>query len=242
MIVQSVAMPVYNAKDIAWLPMEGLCNQVVHHEWELIICEERHKNQLGPKFFYDYFDRLPRCRKITYIGLEDWVPLSQKWHIMGRAIDSHSISFLLQATDVYPSSKRLSTNHNAITQGADWVDVCKGYFYSFALKKMILYDAKQRTNLSMAFKSEFARKIPESNLERFIDNHLMSVILSQKPKAIINHLDFLFEDAIETDGYNQISKGRIEYYKTIKPPFKNTDKKLAETGLPDYIKQKMMTL
>lgn len=242
MIVQSVAMPVYNAKDIAWLPMEGLCNQQVYHGWELIICEEIHKNQLGAQFFYDYFDRLPKCEKITYIGIREWIPLSKKWHILGRATDSHSISFSLQAADVYPSSKRLTINHNAITQGADWVDICRGYFYSFTLKKLILYDAKQRTNLSMAFKTSFARNIPENNIERFVDNYLMGVIISQKQNAIIKHLDILLEDAVETDGYNQISKGRIEYYKNIKPPFKNTNKKLTDIGLPDYVKQKMLNL
>lgn len=41
----TVGLPVYNSNQIAWLAMEGLCNQKKNYTWELIICEEQHKNQ-----------------------------------------------------------------------------------------------------------------------------------------------------------------------------------------------------
>jgi len=59
MIELSVALPVWNSKRIAWLPMESLCRQLKPScGWELIIFEEVHGEQLGEDFFRAYEERL----------------------------------------------------------------------------------------------------------------------------------------------------------------------------------------
>ncbi len=61
MIKGTVALPVWNSKDIAWLCMESLCNQIVDFKWELLVFEEKHDRQLGRSFFEGYQSRLPGC-------------------------------------------------------------------------------------------------------------------------------------------------------------------------------------
>lgn len=77
----SVAIPAYNGNKIAWLCLEGLCNQInVNFDWEIVICEEEHDNMIGEDFFYQYIDRLYNvgCRKITYLLVDKWINLPEK--------------------------------------------------------------------------------------------------------------------------------------------------------------------
>lgn len=242
-IEQTVAMPCFNAKNIAWLSMESLCNQVeVNHHWELLICEEEHEGMTGADFFKQYIDRLVKagCMRIVYILIPEWIPLPQKWKILGEASHRKSMSFLLKAADCYSPSKRLSITYKYINKrNYDWIDFCKGYFYNFNNGGLIVYNKASMTNLNMAFKTSFAKNIPFSEKRKGIDGLLFKFFKIRK-RYIIGSL---YADSLDTDGHNNISK-REKHYQNPMPPFASTAKTLDDLNLPDYVKEKikLMTL
>ncbi len=235
----SVAIPCYNGNKIAWLCMEGLCNQVnVNFDWEIVVCEELHENVIGKDFFMQYIQRLINvgCKKITYIELINWVNLPEKWKIIGRNIDDNSNIFILQAVDCYPPKERLSITHKLINDfDYDWIDFGKGYFYSFNDDKLIQYNANALTNLHMGLKSIYAKQFRSHNRNTGIDGFLFNTIKSINPNMKRFTYNELLSDGIDTDGYNNISKRRSTYYNSVKFPFIETNKKLNEIGLPEYI-------
>jgi len=240
----SVGIPCYNGNDIAWLCMEGLCNQVnVSFDWEIIICEEIHEKQIGREFFSQYINRLLNigCKKITYIELSNWISLSEKWKIIGQNLDNYDGGFVLQAIDCYPPSERLVITHELINlDNHDWIDFNRGYFYSFINDKLILYDSAvydkvAKTNLHMAFKSKYAQYLESSSQKSGIDGLLLKTISKINPNIQIFTCNKLLPDGIDTDGYNNISKRRINNYVSIGFPFVKTDKTIEEIGLPNHI-------
>lgn len=240
----SVAIPCYNGKKIGWLCMEGLCNQVdINFDWEIVICEEKHSGMLGFDFFKEYIDRLSKvgCKKITYLYLPKWVNLAEKWKIIGQNIDNYNGGFVLQAIDCYPPSKRLSVTNELIKE-YDWIDFGQGYFYSFKHKKIILYRRFDKKNLHMTFKSKYANKLISFNKNSGIDGFLLKTIKEINPIMTQYTYKELLSDGLDTDGYNNISKGRNNYYTNTKEPFYKTDKKLEDIGLPRYILEKIKIL
>jgi len=90
--VLTVALPMYRSKKIGWLALESLCRQVDAPEWELLICEEQEPEMFGMEELTKYKESLgyAECTRITYIVLQWWVPLSQKWKILAVNADSYS--------------------------------------------------------------------------------------------------------------------------------------------------------
>lgn len=233
----SIGIPCYNGKKIGWLCMEGLCNQAdVDFGWEIIICEENHDNMLGVDFFKQYIDRLSKvgCKKITYLYLNDWVNLAEKWKIIGKNLDNYNGGFVLQAIDCYPPSKRLSIT-NELIKKYDWIDFGQGYFYSFLHKKIILYKRFDKKNLHMTFKSKYAKRLGSYDKNIGIDGFLLKTIKKINPKMEKYTHKELLSDGLDTDGYNNISKNRVDYYENTREPFFKTDVKLEQIGLPNYV-------
>lgn len=212
----SVTLPCYNGKHIGWLCLESLCNQVdVNFDWEIVICEEVHENMLGFEFFKEYISRLKEvgCKKITYIEIDKWINLPEKWKLIGQNINENSKVFLLQAIDCYSPSKRLSLSYNSIVkQKNDWVDFSHGYFYSFLYDKIILYNAKALTNLHMSFKTEYAKLINSIDKNSGIDGYLYNIIKSNVKKIKHEIIEEFLEDSLDTDGLNNISMKRSNQY------------------------------
>ncbi len=242
MIVQTVALPVYNSSRIAWLAMEGLCHQEVSHGWELIICEEKHAQQLGEEFFLNYKDRLPGCERLLYIELPQWVPLGRKWKIMGEQCDPNSKSFLLQAADDYSGAKRLQMTHDIIATGVDWVDFTKAYFYSFRDNILRLYSFRGKRNPTIGINSDFAREIPENELKCGVDTFLVESMKMWNPGAKICHSDYLFSDARFTSGYNTISQARNALLRQAKRPFRRTKETIYTIPIPDDIRSRILDM
>lgn len=237
----TVALPCYNAKKIGWLPMESLCNQVnVDFNWELIVCEEPHKDMLGVKFFELYKDRLAAngCVNITYLHPPKWMYLPQKWRMIADNADSKSVTYVKKAADCYSPSVRLSLSHKFVSEGYDWVDFTKGYFYNFRLNKIILYNDNRYTNLSMASKTSHMRVLPLSTKKSGIDGLIKK---SFKGEIKTHNITTLYEDSVDTDGFNNISKRDI-FYKSPQVPFFSTNKTLDDTKLPDYVIKRMKSL
>lgn len=249
MIIQTVALPVYNSKKIAWLALEGLCNQKdIDYKWELIVCEEKHKEQLGSSFFNLYKERLQKigCDRIKYIELDGWIPLAEKWRLIGLEASQSSKSFILQAADCYPFETRLKeANYYVNIKNYDWLDYCKGYFYSFDLKKYFLYDFKGKTNLNMAFKTELAKQIKKSNKRKGVDGFLLKNAMQIKKIKKIT-LPELKNSGFDTDGLNNISTSRKKAFHNLKRQkrkvFKKPSQENVNLNIPQYIKEKIYEL
>lgn len=236
----SVALPIWRSKNIAWLALESLANQdIPDFNWELVVCEEKHDQQLGQLFFDEYFPRLKEknCSIIKYIEIDEWVPLLKKWRTIGQNIDANSKVFMLQAADCYSFKERLKETYKRIVgEGYSWYSVGKGYFYDFSTKKMILYckDVKIHPHLNMSFVSSAARSIPNSNVPRGVDGFLFRYCERTIPE-FKHHVDFQDYASLDTHGYNNISFQRSDRFINPKVPFVKTNKKLEDIGLPPYI-------
>jgi hypothetical protein len=234
----SVGLPVFNSKKIAWLAMEGLCNQTTKYSWELIVCEEQHPEMLGVEFYKSYTERLTQagCLEIIYICPKEWVNLIKKWQLIGER--ARGQTFIMQAADCYSPKHRLSLSHEEILKGADWVDFTKGYFYDFPTKRMILYNSHNRTNLNMGFKTEYMKKLPHSPQRSAVDGYLHINFNKMKPNFKTVNLNFLYDDSLDTNGCNNISK-RATYFDSPKAPFESTEMTIDRLALPENVKQRI---
>lgn len=237
MIQLTVALPLYNANNIAWLALESLCNQTnVNFDWELLICEEDNSQRIT--YLNEYVERLQkvRCVNIRYIPISDKIRLAKKWQIMGKIADKNSKCFLLQAGDCYSDPNRLKSSFQSLTKGFDWIDTTSGLFYSFISKQLFHYNAKSKTNLDMGFKTIYARNIPETTKERGIDGFLFDHCEAVKGSALkVFNITKLSLARLDTHGMNNISVNRENYFTTKVHIFKPTYHRLEKLALPQSI-------
>jgi len=237
----SVALPVWNSKRIAWLPMESLCRQIKpENGWELIIFEESHSEQLGEEFFMDYEKKLKEvgCERVKYITSRKKYPLPQKWVKIAKETSELSEAFLMCAADNYYHKWMLCDTEKAIKE-ADWCLMTKGFFYDFSLNKVVYYNYTGLVGLHMAANTRMVKKFSRSNIERGVDgwfsNQMIKVAHDEGIllKCFIDGTEH-WKHTICTNGLNNISKGRISYLKKEKHPFYKTDVKLSDI-VPDDI-------
>jgi hypothetical protein len=240
-IKQTVGVPCFNAKKAGFLAMEGLVAQKgIDWNWELLVIEEQNEDMLGEQFFDSYRKKLlsVNCVRIEYIKLSLWMPLGQKWKVLGEAASRTSISFLLQGVDDFSFDTRLAVSQKLIEEGADWVDFTRGYFYSFVSNKVMLYDAAKNpliTNLNMAIRSSLMRGLPDTDRRIAVDMYLHKHIASIKPKYICRHIDTLFDSGFDSDGYNLLSK-RLEHYYNPEPPFYGSELTISNLRVPLHVR------
>lgn len=237
-VALTVALPVYNAKGIGILPMESLCHQQgVDFNWELLICEENHKNMLGKDFFALYADRLKDkgCVRMAYFNINSWIPLPQKWKLLGEKSSPSSKIYAATAADDYPPHERLMLTKKYMDQGYDWLDFKKAFFYSFKRKSMILYNAQQIKNIWFAFPMDFGRNIPFSKLTKYIDGFLLQSLINFRKGTIKKkHIDELYH-GVCTDGYNNISN-RDGFYIKKCFPFEPTSVTIDTIRIPEGVR------
>lgn len=246
MIKLSVALPVFNSKKIAWLAMEGLCRQKnIDFEWELVIAEEQDENKFGSKAFLSYKERLEKigCKRIRYIKLYKWVPLGQKWKLIGQNCSDTSEAFVLQAADCYSEPNRLKTTYEKIVkEGYDWVQNKSGLFFDLSTKRHILYqdvEIVQKCGLNMATRVEYVRNLPDNERKAIVDGWLYSNIKPKKSLSIINTDDWKY--GVDTHGLNNISKKRGKFFNDITFPFIDTNLSIR-SYLPKDIVEKLYNI
>lgn len=226
-VIMSVALPIFNSDKIIWLALDSLCKQKnVKFKWELIVCEEFDNNQVGFDYFKQYFEKLKDvgCYSFKYIQLTNRISLAKKWQIIGDNLNKDSMCFILKAADCYSPSFRLYDSYQYIIEdNYDWLDFKKGYFYSFISKRMFLYDYDGKTNLNMAFKSEYAKNIPDTNLTKGIDGFLYDHCMNNNNEFKCYHNDILYMDSLDTHGFNNISLLRENYFDSKSNIFKKLD-------------------
>lgn len=234
----TVALPIYNNKEIAWLAMEGLCRQQgITFEWELLIAEEQNERAFGHEAVAWYADRLAEigCVSLKYFPLDYKIPLPQKWRLLAQNRDSSSIAFLLQASDDYPEPNRLANSYSRMHEGYDWAQNRYGYFYNIKTQQLLRYDARAMntpTGLNMACAPHLLDRLEESWQPSAVDRWF---IKSVKPQNIF--WDEQDKPGIYTDGYNSISTFRKVYYSKVERPFSKTDKEISDLMPADILEQ-----
>ena len=221
----TVGLPIYKMQDIAYLALESLCNQINAPKWELIIIEEK-DGAITESFIRGYEARLNKvnCVGITYISLDEWMPLGDKWVELIKIAKGEQ--FILQSGDCYSQPFRLretwELRHN------DWVPSKKGLFYDIGTKKTILFNQATYTHpcgLNMAFKTNLAKDIKKEGVKTCVDSWLFRNI---NPKSVGYNTSDSWVLGLDTNGRNKLSQ-RKEYFETPRPPFKDTDIKPLET-------------
>jgi len=228
-ISATVAMPVWEAKDIAWLSMQSLCRQVnVSFGWEFIVFEEKHVGQLGEDWFRGYYDRLEKvgCVKFQYITQEEKITLGEKWALMGRAADENSKFFALWAADDYSHKYRLADAMEAMNKGRDWFSMGGSYFYDFITNKIIVYRKVGRygTGIQMCAATGLIRKLPVVPRAKIVD---FWVAGNANPQNILRDKSDHWRGTLCTNGFNTISKKRRRYFTDPVFPFKASHVKLG---------------
>lgn len=178
MIQLSVCAPMFRSKYIAWLALESMCRQEgIDFEWELIVAEEIFDESFGKKKIMSYKKRLENvgCVRIKYVGLEKWIPLSNKYVLMaGECSDSSNI-FAGCAADIFPPPRRLKTQYDIFTNNpdADFCAIPKTIFYDIASEKTFVYDVALRPRKddgsNRSFRMEIMKNLPIGNKPKGVD-------------------------------------------------------------------------
>jgi hypothetical protein len=230
----TVGIPVWNSKEIAWLPMESLCRQQTRERWELIIYEEEHPQKCGQEFFDSYLDRLrgAGCVSLRYLTSKQQQPLSYKWAEMGRAADRRSRMFCICDADNYYQKYMIQDSAEAHRQGYDWLTARKGYFYNFISGVLAKYSLHERpeakTGLQMTMATKLMRNLPHQERHRYLNAWVFN---NAKPQTIKNEGSNF--NTLCTHGCNNISNERGEMIDSFQMPFYKTDKKLEDIVPPD---------
>lgn len=245
----SVGLPLYLSKNSYWIALEGLSNQKeLSTNWELIVAEEQ-INQIGLQNLSYYKKKLVNagCCQIKYIALDQWVPLSKKWEIMGQMTALTSKVFILQAADDYSDSYRLKNTYDYIVNdNADWVQSKQGLFYNIENQKVVLFDydsypKKHITGISLAVKTQYIRSL--SNLpeypKRVVDAWLFRSCQAAKGKNlnVVWNIKSHPYDSLFTNGFNHISTKRGTMMNNPRPPFRQCEVDLSQHFPEDFLKK-----
>jgi hypothetical protein len=239
MITGTIALPIWKSKEIAWLCLESLCrmNKSIN-VWELIVFEEKHNEQCGEEFIMSYAKRLQKvgCENIQYMNCMMKTPLSQKWVLIANHACSTSEYFILCAADNYYSPFMLQDAEKYIKQ-ADWIITTQGYFYDINLDKLLRYSFFSRTGLQMIAKTEKVRKFPMDIVNKGVDMWFSEKI---GYNIMIDPTDH-WQNILCTNGMNNISTERVEFFTNTQPPFYETLKSLPMI-IPIDIYSRLKTL
>lgn len=240
----TVALPTYNNKDILWLPLEGLANQIDPPSYELLIYEDGEDNCAG-ELIEQYAERLfsNGCVRICLLQSLERVSLPYKWRLMGQRMDKESLAFLLQGSDDYPHPHRLANTYKHFHSGGlDWYDEGEFYSYDVNLRKVIKYTGVSGflTGNNMALAPEYAKCIPFTTKVSGIDGFLYQHCKNIKGSDLVHYRESkpYYKEGVSTNGANTISKFRQLAFINPAHPWEDTTVTLNYL-LPNYIVEKL---
>jgi hypothetical protein len=202
----------WNMRDIAWLSLSGLQRQVAPCEWEVLVIEERTVDAMGEEAVMNWQSRLEEagCQRIEYVGIDQHVPLSRKWKMMGEMADPHSTAFLLQGADDYPQPYRIAEAHHWVElEGFDWADMNQGIFYDIETGGTFVHTAprtvKHPTGRDMAVQTELLRACEMPDASKAVDRE---VYWATDPVRVKHWQSACWKQGFCTWGRNKISRAR----------------------------------
>jgi len=218
----TVAVPVWNNKEIAWLCFESLKRQKdVDFEWELMIFEEEHDQQLGEEYFFNYLPGVP----ITYHTQPQKLSLGSKWYAMINAAHPDSEGMVFCDADDYCHPYVLRDTLDAFQSGYDWFSHTNGYFYDFNTGKIIQYSSRKRPGIRLSARMDIAKRLPNQVKSRLIHAWFNA---HMRPQNMLYSNNDHWEGGLFTNGHNSISKKRSGYFNNTRSPFMATDKSLED--------------
>lgn len=210
MVKLTVGLPLYNAGQTAWIALESLARQEgIDFDWEVIIYQEQEPNPI-PLYpdICDFEERLKEigCVHINHQWLDKWIPLSEKWRMMGTMAISGSEVFCLCGGDDWAYPTWLRDSYRLIMEhGADWTHAMRCHYYDLTKKHMVEVNGMKYTNPLMntyrkgedgvvtlfdranplyfkALRTDFMREIRHpSRPERLVDTWLMENAYMHNP-------------------------------------------------------------
>lgn len=241
-IEMTVALPVLKGKNIIYLALESLKNQIdLNFGWELIILEENGESIDRVK---EYKNILPNCQRIVHIGINKKISLMNKWKGIASLSSKTSKIYVMHAADCYSPPKRLWIHYEHFkNENCKFSTQRNGLFYNLLNNKKIIYVGKSNQNhLNMALRTKDMLYIPYSNLYMGIDKYILSNIKGKTKKYIYFDTEIdknNWKYSIDTDGANNISIYRRKSYNNVKAPFIAFNKKesLGYIEMKEYIPQ-----
>ena len=245
----TVALPMYKSRNNGWLALESLCWQMkVDFDWELIVCEEvpQSLEPFGEDALLKYKERLEQvgCVDIKYLPLYAWVPLGNKWRIIGEKVHKKSEVFMLQASDCWSQPWRLIETYELFKDpDLDWIQSAIGPFYFIQDDKFVLYKtdkSQYAPALNMAFRTKYIRSLRKNDRRRVVDRFLLAEFGKAKGKKLNigwNDSDH-WKYGIDTHGLNMISKDRPKLAKELTHPFYPCEEDIREY-IPPFVFAKL---
>jgi hypothetical protein len=245
MIKLTVALPLYRGKHIAWLAIESLCRQKnINFEWELVVIEEKFECFSKEKLM-EYSNRLKdvSCTKISYKLLKNkWIPLSRKWKMIEKESSRTSKVYVLQAGDCYSQPYRLAETYDIIVnKDFDYVSSQIGPFYDIPTDTISVYDKRKTPivcGLNMATRPQFFEKLPDIGKKRGVDGWMVKIFKESVERFLTTHNNNHWNLGVDTNGLNNISKGRPNQMKKHRT-YNNRIKITIDEILPKNIVKKL---
>lgn len=206
-MMTTVALPIWNSQDIAWLQLESLCRQQDAGEWELIVSECERKD-MDDLILERYIERLfaRGCRRVYTIHNPTRLPLGEKWWQIAQ--NARGDAMLLCAADNYSYPTRIRDAANAIAQGFDFLDVDEGLFLDIPTGRTATWTRPRDTKpgLFMAYRTELLRGLtgepPPIGIDSWIRDQIGPIRWKRLPAQL----------GLHTDGSNTISHYRAGLY------------------------------
>ena len=159
-----------------------------------------------------YEDRLRSvgCVRISYDSIDQWIPLSQKWKLLGKRATASSKAFVFQAADCYSRPHRLANVYAAIQGGADWVDSETFAVYGVRSGKLIVkHLGTSATGGDMSTRTSYVKSLPDTDRPSKVDSWLFkccnkkAVQDGKNPKLVYTNTDSGY--TIYLWGFNDIT-------------------------------------
>lgn len=224
-VVLSVVIPYFRAGYIGWLPLESLIRQRgVDFSWELIIMEENIDNPYGLKQILQYKSALKKagCHRIRYVQLNEWIPLSAKWHYLIKETDSTSKVICFNSADVYCGKDRLSKQYKVLSEGKhNWYKLGGNLVYDIQEDKHVKLTSIARNKADTACRAttkELALKLPLANVKKSVDGWTYNTLLKTGISFYYDDSN-MWKDTINVNGLNNITLGRGRRIRQVSHPF-----------------------
>jgi hypothetical protein len=225
MIELSVCLPLFRAKYCAWIVLESLCRQQnIDFEWELIITEETFQESFGMDNIMNYVNRLKNvgCKRLKYLPLGLWVPLSNKIILMTKNCSKDSKIYTSVAADVYSPPQRLKSQYDLFKNRpeVDWAANGKTIVYDIKSEKTYLNDASLAKTISDAtgrsVRMRIMRNFKFKNIRKGIDGTVFRFVekfVESKGKVFTPYVDYESNSwmyGLNVHGLNNITMGLRE--------------------------------
>jgi len=232
----TVALPLFKAKDVAWICLESLCRQKTIIPWELIICEERTTDRFGEVGIAEYIDRLKKagCSNVNYLTEGKRILLAHKWRKMVDYMSDDSIGYIMCGGDNFYQPLMIQQSYDALKGGADWFSTYECHFYDITTKAFVTFKRTSYSGIEMALSASSAKKIRGSGKKKGIDTYIFNTV---RPENREWNKTGCGLDTVCTHGKNLISWNRGKLINRPAKPFRVTKNKVEDYLPPEILKR-----